>query len=60
MFEPVGVVSEVIQIEHPSLVFESSLLTLQEHEVPEDYLILDTYRSAPAWNNMIKMELYIE
>ena len=51
MLEPVDVVSEVIQIGHPFLVFGSLLLTSQEHAVPEDYLILDTYRSGPAWNN---------
>lgn len=57
MLKPVDVVSEVIQIKHLSLVFESLLLTLLGHEVPEDYLILDTYQSAPAWNNMLKVEL---
>lgn len=48
MSEPVDVVSEVVQKEHPSSTFESLPLTLQEHEVLEDYLILDTFQSAPA------------
>lgn len=57
MLEPVVVVSEVVRIGHPSLVYESLLLTLREHEVPEGYLILDTYRSAPTWNNnMVTIE----